>query len=606
MCICVTKCRRRTVLKGCRAVVLWAMVVIALALPKIATADWPLDLIDDPNNPIFNPPSGERIYYPSIVYDADGFGNANAGPFYKMWFSDGVTGIGTATSDDGIAWTEGNDCAGLTNAHHADVLYDANGFGGGAAGPFYRMWYWDTANLYNINAIRTAQSNDGINWSNDQALTQDGAMPIISGGAGDWNRGSYGPAHLFYQPGAANAGTNPFDYEYVMYYDGTTGGFEQIGLGYSADGFHWTRYGNDPVLPSGVDWTVPGNWGAPTPWDSSYATFGSVIRDSDGLFHLFYSGGTTASNQGIGYATSDDGINWTKDAGNPYIEIEAGTWHSQRAYTPSVTYDEDRYSGHGDNTRFKLWYCGRDDGGNFQLGYQGTMIGTLTVSKGPNVPNPECLDDGVDYTLPLLQLILDADAVEQIDLESIRDRLDGSALAESVIKAVLIYRDVIPNGEIDPEDVLLLEVTAEGAEINFDALNQEIPPSSSIFLLIAVKFAITTEGTLTVQSRVPDPSNFNGAGVDSGQMIVKFSEDLGGEAYECSICDTNPPTPPPQPLSMQGGCKCRLGNGQTHAIPLLVLHILFWGFVLFGARLALSPSRSLRPPSRRSRGRRSR
>ena len=82
-------------------------------------------LIDDPDNPIFKPPSGERIYYPSVIYDADGFGGGNAGPFYKMWFSDGATGIGTATSDDGVNWTEGQDCTGLTNAHHADVLYGA-------------------------------------------------------------------------------------------------------------------------------------------------------------------------------------------------------------------------------------------------------------------------------------------------------------------------------------------------------------------------------------------------------------------------------------------------------------------------------------------------
>lgn len=558
--------------------------LLILLIPQISGADWPLDLIDDPDNPIFDPPSGERVYYPSVIYDSGGFGGGDAGPFYKMWFSDGVTGIGTATSDDGVNWTEGTDCTGLTNAHHADVLYDADGFGNGAAGPFYRIWYWDTANLYIINAIRTAESDDGINWNNDQAVTQDAAKPIITGPAGtDWNRGSYGPVHLIYQRGAANTGTNPFGYEYVMYYDGTTGAFEQTGLGYSTDGNHWMRYGNDPVLPSGVDWSVPGNWGAPEPWDSSYASFGTVIQDADGLFHFFYSGGTTAMHEGIGHATSDDGLTWTKDAGNPYIEVEAGTWHSQRAYTPSVTYDEDRYSGHGDNTKFKLWYCGRDDNGNFRLGYQGTMIGTVTVSKGPNVPNPECLEEGGDYVLPLLQLILDADAVERIDLEGMLDRLDGSAIDQSAIKSVLLYRDVIPNGEIDPEDMLLLEVTAEGADIDFDALNQEIPPSSSIFLLVAVKFTITTEGSLTIRSRVSDPSDFRGAGADSGQMIVNFSEDLVGETYECSVCNPSPPPPPPPPppeiLYIRGGRRCSLGpeNILTVSTPSLtaVLFLIF-------------------------------
>jgi len=45
-----------------------------------------------------------------------------------------------------------------------------------------------------------------------------------------------------YNPDAANTGSNPFDYTFVMYYDGTTGGTESIGLGYSSDGILWNGY----------------------------------------------------------------------------------------------------------------------------------------------------------------------------------------------------------------------------------------------------------------------------------------------------------------------------------------------------------------------------
>jgi hypothetical protein len=64
---------------------------------------------------------------------------------------------------------------------------------------YYRMWYWDSAVLYSVAAIRYAESPDGAVWSNDQSL-QNGAVPIVSGGDPWWNRGSYGPCGILYDP----------------------------------------------------------------------------------------------------------------------------------------------------------------------------------------------------------------------------------------------------------------------------------------------------------------------------------------------------------------------------------------------------------------------
>lgn len=105
------------------------------------------------------------------------------------------------------------------------------------------------------------------------------------------------------------------DYSYVMYFDGTDGSFEQIGLAYSADGLNWTQYGTDPVLPRGG-----GPWGNTDTWDSSYVYPATVIY-ANGKYHMWYSGGQTASHQGIGYAESDDGINWTKSTNNPITAL---------------------------------------------------------------------------------------------------------------------------------------------------------------------------------------------------------------------------------------------------------------------------------------------
>ena len=171
----------------------------------------------------------------------------------------------------------------LTTGYHSKILYVPGGFG---AGPYYyKMWYWDGNMTYTINDLRTADSADGVNWVNDQVLTQDATYPLVSGVWPDWNRGSYGPVAVLYNPSATNTGTNPFNYTFAMYYDGTTGGVEVIGLGYSADGNTWTRYHEAPYVNAPVL-----GLGAPGSWDSDYVTNGTVIPEANGVWHMWYSG----------------------------------------------------------------------------------------------------------------------------------------------------------------------------------------------------------------------------------------------------------------------------------------------------------------------------
>jgi hypothetical protein len=471
------------------------LILSILLIPLAAHAAWEYDLIDYPANPIFDPPSGNRIYYPTVLYDASGFGD---GSFYKMWFSDGSGNIGTAQSDDGIVWTEEADVFGLTNPHHSTVLYDEDGFGAGGVGPLYKIWYWDTSKLYSVDAIRVAESDDGMNWVNDQPLTTDGLKPIISGGAGDWNRGSYGPIHLFYQPGMANSGDDPFGYEYVMYFDGTTGGFEQAGLGYSSDGIHWVRYGDDPILASGADWQ--GAWGLPDPWDSSYIGFGTVLRDSDGVFHWFYCGGTTSIDKGIGYASSDDGLAWMKDATNPFVETEAGTWYSKRAYTPTVLYDSKRFSGHGQNSKFKLWYTGRDDTNNYQLGYLGRNLPTITVGLGP--ANPEVAGIWADGDpAPLMQIALDNDNVDVVRVNDLTVNLSGTVVDANRVEALRIYLDD-GDGRVGASDELLDEVEVVSPIVKFESMARDIDVSSSEIWLIVADLSDGAEPAQTITASI--------------------------------------------------------------------------------------------------------
>ncbi len=230
---------------------------------------------------------------------------------------------------------------------------------------YYRMWYWDVgADLYDVSAIGYAESPDGVDWYNYQPLqngTVPGTVPIVTGINPDWNRGSYGPLDILYNPSASNTDT---DWTFTMYYDGTTGGDESIGLGFSSDGITWTGYDADndgkadPVF-NGTD--VSGHW------DYNYVSRATIIKNADGSYEMWYSGGIRAMNHGIGYATSPDGINWTRDANNPIFHKDDTSypgypWRQNRTYCPMVIKDGSSY---------KMWFAGKDKkiSGDYSIGY---------------------------------------------------------------------------------------------------------------------------------------------------------------------------------------------------------------------------------------------
>ena len=285
------------------------------------------------SNPVYDI-TPARAYYPSILESSG---------TYTMW-SDSGSGLQVATSPDGINWTTVGTATGLTNPAHSLVE---------TVGSQYRVWYWDTSQLYNINAIRTATSNDGINWSSDQAITQVSAS-VITGTGGDWNRGSYGPADIHYNPSGSATIVAPVDEtsvwsnRFVMYYDGTTGGDESLGLAVSNDGINWQGYdgGTDPIF-TGTD--VSGDW------DEEFVSRATILPFGIDDYRMWYSGGNGAMNQGIGYATSLDGLSWTRD-NDPIFHIDDNVgWRDDRTYTPMVV---------GDN----MWFSGRDSDGNYTIG----------------------------------------------------------------------------------------------------------------------------------------------------------------------------------------------------------------------------------------------
>jgi len=275
--------------------------------------------------------NGANAYYPTLIYDPTFK--------YKCFYTTG-TALKVVTSTDAITWSAAATPTGLSSTtHHPHVAYDHTAWGAIK----YKIWYWNSSvsNLL-ISTIRYAESEDGLTWTNDQSITQDGTYKIITGSSGDWNAATWGFIKVIYNATATNTGTNPFDYSYVAYYDANTGTtYQNVGLAYSSDGLNWYSRQTQPVLSR-----ASSDAGA---WDYYCASFGTVIKETSG-YHFWYTGGKASGNtdnNGFGYAFSSDGLSFVKgsiDPVNPIMTVSDGeTYRDERCYTPAVIFDGENY-----------------------------------------------------------------------------------------------------------------------------------------------------------------------------------------------------------------------------------------------------------------------
>jgi predicted GH43/DUF377 family glycosyl hydrolase len=155
--------------------------------------------------------------------------------------------------------------------------------------------------------------------------------PIYSDTTGGWTIAiAYSPSILI------------IDSTYHMWYTGTNGTFGQIGYATSLDGFTWVPCDNNPVLKVG-------QYGS---YESSSVTEPCAIYDGS-TFHMWYTGINKESStwkEAIGYATSPDGINWSKYSNQPVLEKgSTGSWDDLEVFLGSVIFDGSTYH---------MWYSG--------------------------------------------------------------------------------------------------------------------------------------------------------------------------------------------------------------------------------------------------------
>jgi predicted GH43/DUF377 family glycosyl hydrolase len=175
----------------------------------------------------------------------------------------------------------------------------------------YKMWYMGDAGANN-NFVMYAESNDGISW------TRPYSNPVLSPGPnGTWDDLSVHPGAVIYDNG-----------QYKMFYTGWsyTDGPWHIGFATSSDGINWVKNPN-PVLYSTSGW--------------EYQISSSSVIKINEMYYLYYTGRTLPYYK-IGLATSTDGINWTKNSGNPILTYDQ-SWEGTGVYYPSVYKNNNLY-----------------------------------------------------------------------------------------------------------------------------------------------------------------------------------------------------------------------------------------------------------------------
>ncbi len=267
------------------------------------------------------------------------------GSIYQMWYSGSKQPnyvprrIGYATSFDGFNWNKHaqNPVIPLGVAGQFDafdvwipmVLFD---------GSHYEMWYTGDASGNFDWSIGYATATDPAQW------TKHSGPVLTTGNPGEWDDDYTAIPIVIHS-----------DSLYRMWYTGNSAsGIWQTGYATSIDGIIWSKHSGNPVL----------SVGALGEWDAAGAVASSVIFE-DGQYQMWYQGTDDTTHTGlkdiaIGFATSPDGIFWTKDTLNNPILSQGSDWDAVNVWFPRVIKDGNRY---------RMWYQGRNSNGIDRIGY---------------------------------------------------------------------------------------------------------------------------------------------------------------------------------------------------------------------------------------------
>jgi len=208
----------------------------------------------------------------------------------------------------------------------------------------YRMWFsWRPK-----KSVALVESQDGIHWTE----------PLIvlgPNGATDWEKDINRPAVI------------KRDGTYHMWYTGQARGHSWIGYATSADGRQWKRASDKPVLSSDQ------------PWEDVAVMCPHVLWDEkQQLYRMWYSAGQQYEPNAIGYATSPDGVYWTKRKDNPIFAADrANNWEQHKVSACQVIPAGDWHI---------MFYIGFRDENRAQIGLARSRDGITNWQRHPANP----------------------------------------------------------------------------------------------------------------------------------------------------------------------------------------------------------------------------
>lgn len=254
--------------------------------------------------------------------------------------------IGYAWSLDGVSWHEysGNPVLDISpdpaafdhdGVETPMVVKDVNA----PAAERYKLWYAGRKTRCepgNDHRFGYAFSHDGITW------TKHPGNPVLGPGTdAEWYNTFISSPSVLLEDGTYKMWFTAPD---LIVNGQSTDGKGNIGYATSTDGVRWSVH-PEPVLIAGDQ----------NNWDAASIAEPSVVKVGD-TYHMFYSALNTwaVEHFQVGYATSADGIEWTKSVRNPVLVIgDDSQWDSYWASHPAVIFDEAA-------GKFRMWYTGRD------------------------------------------------------------------------------------------------------------------------------------------------------------------------------------------------------------------------------------------------------
>ncbi len=209
----------------------------------------------------------------------------------------------------------------------------------------YKMW----ASWRPKKSIALFESSDGVHWS-------DPAIVLPPNPETNWEEDINRPSVVKKADG------------YHMWYTGQAGGKRSwIGYATSADGKAWKRMSDRPVLSAELPWEKVAVMCPSVRWD-----------EAAGLYRMWYSGGDQWEPDAIGYATSADGLHWTKHPGNPVFGPEpSNIWEQARVAGAQVFRSGGWYY---------MFYIGYRDIDHAQIGIARSRDGITSWERNPQNP----------------------------------------------------------------------------------------------------------------------------------------------------------------------------------------------------------------------------